>query len=403
MKPHAPLSVTHAHGLRAFFKTVLLVCASLALLFTGEASARDNCSVDKGNGYVWFQGSDNKLWVCWWGGSSYLAGPLTAADCGGSVVVDPVTHYCWYKGTDNRLRVCWYGGGWNNGPVTGATCASNVCIDHNNHYIWFQGTDNRLWVCWYSGGWLNGSVTPTNCHSSVRIDWNRHYVWYRGTDGKLYVCWWGGSSYLSGSFTPANCAPRDSVRQLLDHRVPRPKQRLLLVQGHGQQAVCLLVWRWDLECCARDRCQLFEQYFRRSQHALRLVRGHGRQALRVLVGWLQLSQWIVHRRRLLRRFDRGLTRGFVWYTGLSIDDKLHVCWFGGGTWNAGSVGGANCYGFIEPDENSGYGVVREQIYHLPTHWASPGSRVDGTMVQFRERMWPTDVTLPSKENSSPTP
>ena len=150
---------------------MLLVCASLALLFTGEASARVHCSVDKGNGYVWFRGSDNKLWVCWWGGSSYLAGPLTAADCSSDVVVDPVTHYCWYKGTDSRLRVCWYGGGWNNGPVTGATCASNVCIDHNNHYIWFQGTDNRLWVCWYSGGWLNGSVTPATCHSSVRIDW----------------------------------------------------------------------------------------------------------------------------------------------------------------------------------------------------------------------------------------
>ena len=112
---------------------------------------------------VWFRGSDSKLWVCWWGGSSYLAGPLTAADCSSDVVVDPVTHYCWYKGTDSRLRVCWYGGGWNNGPVTGATCASNVCIDHNNHYIWFQGTDRRLWVCWYSGGWLNGSVTPANC------------------------------------------------------------------------------------------------------------------------------------------------------------------------------------------------------------------------------------------------
>ena len=103
--------------------------------------------------------------------------------------------------------MCWYGGGWNNGPVTGPTCASNVCIDRNNHYIWFQGTDNRLWVCWYSGGWLNGSVTPANCYAWIHIDWNRHYVWYRGADSKLYVCWWGGSTYLNGSLTAANCAP----------------------------------------------------------------------------------------------------------------------------------------------------------------------------------------------------
>ena len=40
---------------------------------------------------------------------------------------------------------------------------------------------------------------------------NRHYVWYSGTDGKLYVCWWGGSSYLNGSFTPANCAAPNTV------------------------------------------------------------------------------------------------------------------------------------------------------------------------------------------------
>ena len=82
MKSHTPLAI-NSHGLQCVLQDhASRLCQPCAPLHR-RAAARDYTSGDKGNGYVWFRGADSKLWVCWWGGSSYLAGPLTAADCAG--------------------------------------------------------------------------------------------------------------------------------------------------------------------------------------------------------------------------------------------------------------------------------------------------------------------------------
>ena len=44
------------------------------------------------------QGHGHKLYVCWWGGSSYLNGSFTAVDCFADVIVDTVRGFVWYSG-----------------------------------------------------------------------------------------------------------------------------------------------------------------------------------------------------------------------------------------------------------------------------------------------------------------
>ena len=115
------------------------------------ATCSSSVRIDWNRHYVSYRGTDGKLYVCWWGGSSYLSGSFTLANCSapssidgdniyGTVFPDRNNGYCWYKGTDNKLYVCWYGGGtWNVAAVTGANCAGSIFVDHNTHYVLVQG------------------------------------------------------------------------------------------------------------------------------------------------------------------------------------------------------------------------------------------------------------------------
>jgi len=48
-----------------------------------------NVDIDSTNHFLWYRGTDNKLYVTWFNGSSYQTAPITAADVLDGVFVLP--------------------------------------------------------------------------------------------------------------------------------------------------------------------------------------------------------------------------------------------------------------------------------------------------------------------------
>jgi hypothetical protein len=127
--------------------------------------------------WVWFQGTDNKLWkVCTDGTQQSQPGNNTTSSpplvVGNSV---------FFRGTDNKLWMMKTDGtGLTN--INKNTTSSTPCVTSDG-WVWFQGTDDKLWkVC--TDGTQQSQPGNNTTASSPFVSGN--YVYFRGTDNKLW-------------------------------------------------------------------------------------------------------------------------------------------------------------------------------------------------------------------------
>jgi hypothetical protein len=330
-----------------------------------------NVEVQDSNGFTWFKGADNKLWVNWWGGSSFLSAALTDANCAGDITIDHTRNYIWYRGTDSKLYVCWFGGGkWNHAALTDANCAGDISINRPSGFVWYRGTDSMLYVCWFGGGkWNHVPLTGPNCAGDVGVDVKTNYTWYRGTDGRVYVCWWGGSAWLNGSFTPNNCAGDvnvDSDRGYIWYR--------------GTDSIPYALWfeggRWNFLPAAPPNCASDFSVDPRYGHSW--YRGIDN---RLYLIWKGSGVWNhigVTGATCAGGIKINEVNGQVWFK--TTDGNLGVCWWGGSSWLSGAVAGSQCDSHLDLNSPSNFILYRDTAGALRISWAGPTAYVSAPMA-----------------------
>jgi hypothetical protein len=137
------------------------------------------------DGWVWFQGTDNRLWKVFNDGTQQSQ-PGNNTTSSPPVVVG---EYVYFRGTDNKLWRMKTDGTAQN-VIHNNTTSSTPCVTSDG-WVWFQGTDNRLWKVHTDG--TQQSQPANNTTSSppfVLGEW----VYFRGTDNKLWRMKTDGSS-----------------------------------------------------------------------------------------------------------------------------------------------------------------------------------------------------------------
>lgn len=172
------LNMTH----EAWIRMPVTIAASQHQLGGNTTSSTPYVTAD---GWVWFQGTDNKLWKVRTDGSqqSQPRGNTTSAApfvCGDSV---------YFRGTDETLwRMKTDGSGQ---EVVNKNKTSSTPFVTPDGWVWFQGTDNKLWKVRIDGS--QQSQPRGNTTSSapfVAGEW----VYFRGTDDGLWRMKTDGSS-----------------------------------------------------------------------------------------------------------------------------------------------------------------------------------------------------------------
>jgi hypothetical protein len=137
------------------------------------------------DGWVWFQGTDDKLWKVHPDGSQQSQ-PRDNATSSAPFVVGG---WVYFRGTDNKLwRMATDGSSQN--VVNNNTTSSTPYVTPDG-WVWFQGTDNSLWKVHSDG---TQQTKPGNNTTSSSPFVLGEWVYFRGTDNKLWRMKTDGSS-----------------------------------------------------------------------------------------------------------------------------------------------------------------------------------------------------------------
>ena len=129
------------------------------------------------DGWVYFQGTDNKLWKVFNDGTqqSQIGGNTAAAM---PYVVDG---WVYFRGTDNKLWKV-FNDGTKQLHIGNNTTSSTPFVTPDG-WVYFQGTDNKLWKVFNDGSkQLHIGNNTTSSMPYVINGW----VYFRGTDDKLW-------------------------------------------------------------------------------------------------------------------------------------------------------------------------------------------------------------------------
>jgi hypothetical protein len=166
----------------AWVRTPATIIASQHQLGDNTTSSTPFVTSDN---WVWFQGTDNRLWkVCTDGSQQSQPGNNTTSS---SPVV--AGDYVYFRGTDNKLWRMKTDGSSQN-VINHNTTASSPFVTSDG-WVWFQGTDDRLWKVFNDG--TQQSQPRDNTTSSSPFVAGA-YVYFRGTDNKLWRMKTDGSS-----------------------------------------------------------------------------------------------------------------------------------------------------------------------------------------------------------------
>ena len=138
------------------------------------------------DGWVYFQGTDNKLWKVFNDGSqqAQIGGNTTA-----STPFVTADGWVYFQGTDNKLWKV-FNDGSQQAQIGGNTTASTPFVTADG-WVYFQGTDNKLWKVFNDGSQqaqIGGNTTAST--PFVTAD---GWVYFQGTDNKLWKVFNDGS------------------------------------------------------------------------------------------------------------------------------------------------------------------------------------------------------------------
>jgi hypothetical protein len=149
------------------------------------------------DGWVWFQGTDDKLWKV------FNDGTQQSQPRNNTTSSSPVEagEWVYFRGTDNKLwRMKTDGSSQNQ---VGNNTTSSTPFVTSDGWVWFQGTDNKLWKVFNDGTQQSQPRNNTTSSSPlVAGEW----VYFRGTDNKLWRMKTDGSSQFQvpGNTTSAS-------------------------------------------------------------------------------------------------------------------------------------------------------------------------------------------------------
>ncbi len=128
--------------------------------------------------FVFFQGTDNKLWKVKSDGSSQMQIGHNTTKSTPFVTGDG---WVWFQGTDNKLWKVFNDGTQQSQPGNNTTSSSPFVS--SDGWVYFQGTDNKLWRMRTDGsGQVNlGGNTTASAPTAIGDS-----VYFRGTDNALW-------------------------------------------------------------------------------------------------------------------------------------------------------------------------------------------------------------------------
>jgi hypothetical protein len=130
------------------------------------------------DGWVYFQGTDDKLWKVFQDGTQQSQiGPNTT-----SAMPYVVDGWVYFRGTDNKLWKVFNDG--SRQMEIGANTTSSTPFVTADGWVYFQGTDNKLWKVFNDG--TKQSLIGGNTTSAMPWEVNG-WVYFRGTDNKLWA------------------------------------------------------------------------------------------------------------------------------------------------------------------------------------------------------------------------
>jgi hypothetical protein len=141
------------------------------------------------DGWVYFQGTDDKLWKVFNDGSqqSQIGGNTT-----NSTPFVTSDGWVYFQGTDDKLWKV-FNDGSQQSQIGGNTTKSSPFVTPDG-WVWFQGTDDRLWKVFNDGSQQSQPGNNTTASSpTVLGDW----VYFQGTDNKLWQMATDGSQQIN--------------------------------------------------------------------------------------------------------------------------------------------------------------------------------------------------------------
>ena len=130
------------------------------------------------DGWIWFQGTDNKLWKV------RTDGTQQSQPRNNTTAAAPTVHGSWvyFRGTDNKLWRMMTDGSTQN-QIGGNTTLSTPFVTPDG-WVYFRGTDNKLWKVKNDG--TSQSQIGGNTTKSTPYETADGWVWFQGTDNKLW-------------------------------------------------------------------------------------------------------------------------------------------------------------------------------------------------------------------------
>ena len=165
------------------------------------------------NGWVYFQGTDNKLWKVQTNGTQQAQINDNTTASTPYVTADG---WVYFQGTDNKLWKV-FNDGSQQAQINNNTTAAPPFVGSDG-FVYFKGTDNTLWKVFNDGSQqtqINGNTT-----SSTPFYING-WVYFQGTDNKLwkvYSLWNGGwgCGYSNGEGLSRFCAEQETPPNTLN-------------------------------------------------------------------------------------------------------------------------------------------------------------------------------------------
>jgi len=138
------------------------------------------------DGWVWFQGTDDKLWKALLPAATQQSQPGNNTTSSSPLVQG---EWVYFRGTDNKLWRMKTDG--SSQHQIGNNTTSSTPFVTPDEWVWFQGTDNKLWkVCTDGTQQSQPRNNTTSSSPFVQGEW----VYFRGTDNKLWRMKTDGSS-----------------------------------------------------------------------------------------------------------------------------------------------------------------------------------------------------------------
>jgi len=176
------------------WNSIGIICEQSMLNMTYEAWIRNPATIISGqyqignnttsstpfatsDGWVWFQGTDDKLWKVFYDGTQQSQ-PRNNTTSSSPLVLG---EWVYFRGTDNKLWRMMTDGSAQN--VINNNETSSTPFVTSDDWVWFQGTDNKLWKVCTDGTQQSQPRNNTTSSSPFVLG---DSVYFRGTDNKLW-------------------------------------------------------------------------------------------------------------------------------------------------------------------------------------------------------------------------